>query len=54
MDEMAKRNLSTTDSYVTLKEDEADTGPALPQWWASARFASWTAVPVGPRVVTPS
>jgi hypothetical protein len=51
MEEMAKRNLSTTDSYVVLKEDDDDTGPALPSWWANARFASWTAVPVGPRAV---
>ena len=54
MDEMAKRNLSTTDSYVTLKEDAADTGPALPKWWANARFASWIAVPIGSRAVSRS
>ncbi len=44
--EMERMNLLSADSYSTLKETDS-TGPALPEWWASVRFASWNLIPAG-------
>jgi hypothetical protein len=42
--EMARMNLLSADSYSRLKDTDA-TGPALPDWWDSVRFASWNLLP---------
>jgi hypothetical protein len=45
--EMERMNLLSADSYSTLKDTDS-TGPALPPWWDTVRFASWNLVPAGP------
>ena len=50
--EMRKRQLGTVDSYAERKEVDA-SGPALPEWWSQARFASWNAIALGERVSAP-
>jgi len=47
--EMEKRQLGTVDSYAGRKQIDA-SGPALPEWWSRARFASWNCVALGERV----
>jgi hypothetical protein len=47
--EMEKRRLGTVDSYAERKHVDA-SGPALPEWWGRARFASWNAIALGERV----
>jgi hypothetical protein len=47
--EMEKRRLGTIDSYAERKEIDS-SGPALPEWWARARFASWNCIALGERV----
>jgi hypothetical protein len=42
--EMERMNLLSADSYSRLKDTDA-TGPALPEWWDSVRFASWNLIP---------
>jgi hypothetical protein len=51
---MEAMNLSTVDSYVAVKDDPDDAGPALPDWWGKVRFASFTAEPVGEQHVARS
>jgi hypothetical protein len=45
--EMERMNLLSADSYSRLK-DTNSTGPALPEWWDTVRFASWNLIPAGP------
>jgi hypothetical protein len=47
--EMDRMNLLSADSYSRLKDTDA-TGPALPEWWDSVRFASWNLIPSGSAV----
>jgi hypothetical protein len=42
--EMERMNLLSADSYSRLKDTDA-TGPALPEWWDTVRFASWNLIP---------
>ena len=44
--EMERMNLLSADSYSRLKDSD-QTGPALPQWWDTVRFASWNLIPAG-------
>lgn len=46
MAEMEKLRLGTVDSYAERK-GLGDDGPALPEWWSRARFASWNAIALG-------
>jgi hypothetical protein len=43
--EMERMNLLSADSYSRLKDSD-QTGPALPEWWDTVRFASWNLIPV--------
>jgi hypothetical protein len=45
--EMERMNLLSADSYSRLKDTDS-TGPALPEWWDTVRFASWNLIPAGP------
>jgi hypothetical protein len=45
--EMERMNLLSADSYSRLKDDDS-SGPALPEWWDTVRFASWNLIPAGP------
>jgi hypothetical protein len=45
--EMERMNLLSADSYSRLKDTDS-TGPALPDWWDTVRFASWNLIPAGP------
>ena len=45
--EMERMNLLSADSYSRLKDIDP-TGPALPEWWDTVRFASWNLIPAGP------
>lgn len=45
--EMERMNLLSADSYSRLKDTDS-TGPALPPWWDTVRFASWNLIPAGP------
>jgi hypothetical protein len=45
--EMERMNLLSADSYSRLKDTDS-SGPALPQWWDTVRFASWNLIPAGP------
>jgi hypothetical protein len=47
--EMEKRRLGTVASYAARKQVD-ESGPALPEWWSRARFASWNAIALGERV----
>ena len=47
--EMEKRRLGTVDAYAERKQIDA-SGPALPEWWSRARFASWNAIALGERI----
>jgi hypothetical protein len=47
--EMEKRRLGTVNSYAERKQVDS-SGPALPEWWTRARFASWNAIALGERV----
>ena len=47
--EMEQRRLGTIDAYAERKEIDA-SGPALPEWWDRARFASWNCIALGERV----
>jgi hypothetical protein len=51
--EMEKRRLGTVDSYAQRKAIDA-SGPALPEWWERARFASWNCIALGERVTADS
>jgi hypothetical protein len=51
--EMEKRRFGTVDSYAERKEIDA-SGPALPDWWDRARFASWNCIALGERVTADS
>jgi hypothetical protein len=51
--EMEKRRLGTVDSYARRKAIDA-SGPALPEWWERARFASWNCIALGERVTADS
>jgi hypothetical protein len=42
--EMERMNLLSADSYSRLKDSD-QTGPALPEWWDTVRFASWNLIP---------
>jgi hypothetical protein len=53
LEEMEKRRLGTVDSYVERKQVDA-SGPALPEWWSRARFASWNCIALGERVTADS
>jgi hypothetical protein len=44
--EMERMNLLSADSYSQLKDSD-QTGPALPEWWDTVRFASWNLIPAG-------
>jgi hypothetical protein len=44
--EMERMNLLSADSYSRLKDTDP-TGPALPEWWDTVRFASWNLIPAG-------
>jgi hypothetical protein len=46
---MDRMNLLSADSYEKLKDTDP-SGPALPQWWDSVRFAAWNLIPIGERV----
>ena len=46
--EMERMNLLSADSYEELKDTDP-SGPALPQWWDSVRFAAWNLIPIGER-----
>ena len=50
---MEKRRLGTVDSYAERKTIDA-SGPALPEWWDRARFASWNCIALGERVTADS
>lgn len=50
--EMERMNLLSADSYEQLKDSDS-SGPALPQWWDSVRFAAWNLIPIGERVEAP-
>jgi len=43
--EMERMVLLSADSYSRLKDTDS-TGPALPDWWDSVRFASWNLIPL--------
>jgi len=45
--EMERMDLLSADSYSRLKHVDS-TGPALPQWWDTVRFASWNLIPLTP------
>jgi len=45
--EMERMDLLSADSYSRLKDSDS-TGPALPEWWDTVRFASWNLIPVTP------
>ena len=47
--EMEKRRLGTIDAYAERKTVDS-SGPALPEWWDRARFASWNCIALGERV----
>ena len=47
--EMERMNLLSADSYERLKDTDS-SGPALPPWWDSVRFAAWNLIPIGERV----
>jgi hypothetical protein len=47
--EMESRRLGTADSYRERKAVDA-SGPELPAWWDSVRFASWNCIALGERV----
>ena len=47
--EMEQMNLLSADSYERLK-DSGSSGPELPRWWGSVRFAAWNLIPIGDRV----
>jgi hypothetical protein len=49
MAEMARRGMSSRESYIELKKYDS-TGPALPYWWDDVRFASWNGRAAGDRV----
>jgi hypothetical protein len=51
--EMERMNLLSADSYEKLKDTDS-SGPALPQWWESVRFASWNLIPIGERIEAPA
>ena len=51
--EMEKRRLGTIDSYAERKQIDS-SGPALPEWWERARFASWNCIALGERVTADS
>ena len=51
--EMEKRRFGTVDSYAERKQIDA-SGPALPEWWQRARFASWNCIALGERVTSDS
>jgi hypothetical protein len=51
--EMEKRRFGTVDSYAERKAIDA-SGPALPEWWERARFASWNCIALGERVTADS
>jgi hypothetical protein len=51
--EMEKRRLGTVDSYAQRKAIDS-SGPALPEWWDRARFASWNCIALGERVTADS
>ena len=51
--EMEKRRFGTVDSYAERKAIDA-SGPALPDWWDRARFASWNCIALGERVTADS
>jgi hypothetical protein len=51
--EMEKRRFGTVDSYAERKQIDA-SGPALPDWWHRARFASWNCIALGERVTSDS
>jgi hypothetical protein len=42
--EMERMNLLSAASYSRLKDSD-QTGPALPEWWDTVRFASWNLIP---------
>jgi len=44
--EMERMNLLSADSYSRLKSTDS-SGPALPQWWDTVRFAAWNLIPAG-------
>ncbi len=43
MSKMEDLDLVSKESYAELK-DTATSGPSLPPWWGSVRFASWNCV----------
>jgi hypothetical protein len=45
--EMERMNLLSAASYSRLKDADS-SGPALPEWWDTVRFASWNLIPAGP------
>ena len=51
--EMERMNLLSADSYERLKDSDS-SGPELPQWWDSVRFAAWNLIPIGERVEAPA
>ena len=51
--EMESRRLGTVDSYAERKHLD-ESGPALPEWWSQARFASWNCIALGERVTADS
>jgi hypothetical protein len=51
--EMEKRRLGSIDSYAERKGIDS-SGPALPEWWDRARFASWNCIALGERVTAES
>jgi hypothetical protein len=51
--EMEKRRLGSIDSYAERKGIDP-SGPALPEWWDRARFASWNCIALGERVTAES
>ena len=46
--EMERMNLLSADSYEKLKDTDS-SGPELPQWWDTVRFAAWNLIPIGER-----
>jgi hypothetical protein len=46
--EMERMNLLSADSYSRLKDSDS-TGPSLPEWWDTVRFASWNLIPAAGR-----
>lgn len=51
--EMERMNLLSADSYEKLKDIDS-SGPALPRWWDSVRFAAWNLIPIGERIEAPA